>query len=105
MLNVDNENEFIDALRNLYSNGQKMILARRGGNNLFPVAEIRDMATTGGAQFGLAEIDDFTGQRYSGVYTPDVEEAYIRALDFKKKRPNHDFYLVEDSEHTPRSMY
>lgn len=108
ILDINNENHFIHALTLMFLDRKKLILALTvmPGNSIeaLPALEVRDMATAGGAQFGMAEIG-WDNRRGSGVYTTDPEEIYIRCLDYTKKHPSHQWLLVDDVEHTFFTSY
>lgn len=108
ILDINNENHFVHALTMMFLDHKKLIFAQTTliGNSLaaVPALEVRDMATAGGAQFGMAEIG-WDNRRGSGIYTMDPEEIYIRCLDYAKKHPNHQWILVDDVEHTYFTSY
>ncbi len=101
-ITTDNEKAFIETLHSLF--GVKLILGRQYGNVVKPDYEIRLMHTNGGYQFGMAEID-YINRRGSGIYSHDVEEIYLRAIDVEKRSKNSKWFLVQDCEHTINSVY
>lgn len=106
------EDEFLATLR-LLGTERKLILGRPVGNRLTPSGEIRKMATLGGFQFGLADID-MIGRRGSGRYTTDIETAYLWAIDMEIREKRWDsrngmtpasWFVVSDVEHVPDTEY
>lgn len=104
MITTTNEKEFIEILCNLQKNNQKLILGDLHGNQIKASGEIRNLATAGGMQFGLALID-FLNRRGSGRYTDDPEATFIYALDMEREAGSKNWYIVYDSEHTANSIY
>ena len=108
MITVENDTAFFEALNSLDQDVRKLLLARRDGNYLTPVAEIRKMCTRGGGyQFGIASIN-FMNQRESGIYSSDPTEIYLRAIDIEhsyNKRQGYEWIPVQDCEHTINTEY
>ena len=105
-ITTNNETDFIETLyKALVQNEYKLLLGHSHGNGAFkPTHEIRCLATAGGKQFGMATIDCIN-RRGSGRYTIDIEEVYLRAIDYEKESKTAEWWLVPDSEHTVNSEY
>jgi len=104
MITANNEQDFILLLGDMDRNGKKLIRGYKAGNRIRPIYECRIMATAGGLQYGFAEINSMN-QRGSGIYTMDIEEAYLIAYDFETKNTSSEWFLVDDCEHTYYSEY
>ena len=104
MITTNNEAGFIELLNGLDQTKRKLILGKSSGNNIYAQFELRNMATAGGSQFAMAEIN-FMNQRASGRYTTDVEEAFIHACTAEDTHTDCKWFTVEDSEHTINSIY
>jgi hypothetical protein len=103
-LTTANEQAFLGAIVEMSTYGKKLIHGRIAGNNIDPSYEIRYMGTLGGGQFGMAAIN-FLNQREGGLYTRDVEEVYLRAIDVERRQPSLSWFVVDDVEHTVRTAY
>jgi len=103
-LSTNDEKGFIERLKTL--GAIKLIFGRVSSfdNHIKPIFEIRIMPTAGGYQFGMAEINSMN-QRHSGIYTFDVEEAYLRCIDIERSSPSCSWFEVEDCEHTVDTVY
>lgn len=103
MITTKNENEFIDHLYRIQVAG-KLLYGEIAGNHFRPTHEIRYMATAGGEQWAIAEID-YLNRRGSGIYTKDYAEVYIRAIDIEKTSRINTWIIVDDVEHTIDTLY
>lgn len=100
----DDETGFLSALCDERMRKDKLICVRITDENRIekPIAEIRLMPTAGGVMYGIAPINHM-GQRGSGIYTNDYEEAFIRAVDIEKR--GHHWIWVPNIEHNPYVDY
>lgn len=97
------EKEFIDHLYRIQILG-KLVYGRLDGNHVRPTHEIRFMPTMGGMQYGISEIN-YLNQKGSGLYTTDVEEVYLRAIDIERTSKVNEWYIVDAVEHVISTVY